>query len=91
MVALGVLVPLLDRGERVGGFAFESEHDAATCLRGHDHTVCTQFGSNHQILNDAPRHGTVSDEPVAQAPLVDRLVFAQLDRTPHRSRAPPVG
>ena len=91
LVVLSVLVPLLDRGERVGRPTLESEHDAATCVRGHDHTVCTQFGSNHHILNDAPRHGTVSHEAVSLGRLTDQVAVATGPRTLQQSRAPPLG
>jgi hypothetical protein len=91
LVALSVLVPLLDRGERIGGYAFESEHDAATCVRVHDHTVCTQFGANHSIASEAPRRGTLSHEAVVSGALADRLPAPQDLHTSQLSRAPPVG
>jgi hypothetical protein len=91
LVSLSVLVPLLDRGELNGGYAFESEHDAATCVRAHDHTVCTQFGANHSIPSAAPRHGTVSHVAAALDTLADQLFAPQDLHTSHLSRAPPLG
>jgi len=91
LVTLSVLVPLLDRGERVGRPTWEAEHDAATCVRGHDHTICTQFRANHPVLSDAPRHGTVPPAVVALRPLVDEIVIVLASSTPHHSRAPPLG
>jgi hypothetical protein len=91
LVSLSVLVPLLDKGELGGGYAFESEHDAATCVRAHDHTVCTQFGANHSIPTDAPRHGSVSHDAVALGTRADQLAAPRDLHTSHLSRAPPLG
>jgi hypothetical protein len=90
LVVLSVLVPLLDRGEAVGRAALESEHDAATCVRGHDHTVCAQFGANHTIPGDPPRHGTVSHEAVSLRRLTDHGVVTTAPHTLRQPRAPPL-
>ena len=88
MVVLGVAVPLLDSAGGERGPVIETEHHA-TCVRGHDHTICTQMGSNLQLPAEAdaderPRQGVTTDfrsavREAASAPLARR----------HPPRAPP--
>jgi hypothetical protein len=88
LTMLSVLVPLLHLGEGIDR-ALESEHHAATCVRGHDHSVCTQFGFNPPVPSDPPRRGTVSHEAVTLGPSVDQLFAPQDLHASHPSRAPP--
>ena len=91
LVIQSVVVPLLDRGQRTGVPVLESEHSASACVHGHDHTVCTQYGSNHQVSSQAPRHGATSQEAFAPAPRFDESFAPLRVATPHHPRAPPLG
>lgn len=55
LVALSVVVPVLDRDRPGRILTLESEHDPATCVTGHDHTVCTQVGASQALPDDGPR------------------------------------
>lgn len=84
-----VLVPLLDRNQAARTPALETEHHAATCVSGHDHTICTQVGANLWI---APADGsTLAHRPRLQmltsAGTVD--VASLRTHTSTWSRAPP--
>jgi hypothetical protein len=46
MLSLSVALPLLERADLVAVPVAESAHDPSACPRAHDHTVCTQVGSN---------------------------------------------
>jgi hypothetical protein len=46
MLTLSVAVPVLERAEVSNETVAESQHDPATCPRGHDHTVCAQIGAS---------------------------------------------
>lgn len=88
LLASSVLVPLLDGGERATP-ALETEHHPATCVTGHDHTVCTQVGANlWTAASDRP-------EPAHRPRIIVLSPGASPDlpprhhRTPVRSRAPP--
>lgn len=54
LVALSVVVPLLDGERGLDGPVFESEHHTPSCVVGHHHTVCTQFGANLALTPVAP-------------------------------------
>ena len=56
MLALSVAIPVLERAELVHQPVVESEHNPATCLRGHDHTVCTQVGASFSAPSAPPQH-----------------------------------
>lgn len=43
---LSVAVPLMERDDLLSQTVIESEHNPLQCQRGHDHTVCTQAGTN---------------------------------------------
>ncbi len=49
MLGLSVAVPLLDRELPSTGPGVESEHDPGSCVEGHDHTVCSQFGKTRLL------------------------------------------
>ncbi len=89
LLMVSVVVPMLDGGEFSHEAAFESEHSAASCLRGHDHTICTQVSAN--LLLPAPSVGGDGPHLVRESGR-STLVFAPfLDRRidGRRSRAPP--
>ena len=91
LVALSVCVPLLDRDERARGPVLESEHSAATCVQGHDHSVCTQFSVNRLVAGSGVRpHGT-THEGMESVHLVDDATPSLVLPSPHNSRAPPLG
>lgn len=45
VIGSGLVAPVLDGGGAHGA-ALEAEHHPSACVRGHDHTVCTQLGAN---------------------------------------------
>lgn len=88
LLGSGVVAPALERGGAQGP-ALEADHHASTCVRGHDHTICTQLGANRLAPTDAVK----APEP-APAVELSRSDLAGLEatRTPlsHlRARAPP--
>ena len=89
LVAVSVAVPVLDAGRAVSSLVLESEHHASSCLTGHDHTVCTQVGSNLPL---APAHA-VSDVWGGDSRKLGATSLVSLeDRSPDgssRARAPP--
>ena len=86
---MGVAVPVLERAEIVDGPVAESEHNPATCPPAHDHTLCTQVGSELLASGDRPSCGVISSMVgAANRPEIHRYGA----RTPQRenpSRAPP--
>ena len=91
LMVLSVAVPVLDAGEKGPGAVVESEHNPSTCVRGHDHTICTQLGASHGYTSEAPRHGGGFTRPAIPRPLaIDDAAPSPAFRD-HHSRAPPVG
>jgi hypothetical protein len=91
LVALSVCVPMLERADRAHGPVIESEHNASTCVQGHDHTVCTQYNANRLVPSPLIRpHGT-SREDIERSHRIDEVATAFARATPQRSRAPPLG
>lgn len=87
--SLGVAVPVLERSEIVAEPVAESAHDPATCPPAHDHSFCTQVGS--ELVASGARApcdvtGAVSAPP--SPPRVHRLQ-ARTPRDTNPSRAPP--
>ena len=89
VLSTSLLVPLLDRTAAVPDAALETEHHAATCLAGHDHTICTQVGANlpgpgdgHPAA-DPDRLGRVASPPTPT------LALPPLETDANPSRAPP--
>jgi hypothetical protein len=91
MVCLSVAVPMLDKAEGMGLPVVESEHNASTCVQGHDHTVCTQYGASRHAPSQPPRHGGISHEAFALTPASDEVTTSFDPRISHDSRAPPLG
>jgi hypothetical protein len=91
MVCLSVAIPMLDKTERMGAAVLESEHSASTCVQGHDHTVCTQYGASRHAPSQPPRHGGISREAFALTPAADEAATSFDQRISHDSRAPPLG
>jgi hypothetical protein len=89
MVCQSVAVPLLDRAERLGGPVLESEHSASSCVKGHDHTVCTQFSANHQIPSEAPRHSRTAREIATFSRESGEIAITRASHSTQHSRAPP--
>ena len=84
----GLLVPMLDAndGQRP---VLESEH-AATCIPGHDHTICVQVGANQALSSGEVRlHGTdlALTERLPSAP---PAVHAAVPVFVHSPRGPPI-
>ena len=67
----------------------ESEHSAATCTVGHDHSICIQAGANRTLTTGVVRHTLqvlfVSFPPVTGVVPVHSVA---LERG-HSTRAPP--
>ena len=67
----------------------ESEHSAATCAAGHDHSICIQAGANRTLTTDVVRHlpellSVAFPPPVGVIPVHS----VALERG-HSTRAPP--
>jgi len=54
LLVLSVAVPVLERSDITHETVVESEHDPGSCPTPHDHTVCTQVGSNQSASGSAP-------------------------------------
>jgi hypothetical protein len=91
LVTLSVCVPLLEREERAHGPMVESEHSASTCVQGHDHTICTQYGASRHAPSQRLRHGGISHEAFALTAAADEVATSFDPRNSHDSRAPPLG
>jgi hypothetical protein len=89
MVCQSVVVPLLDRAERIAVPVVESEHNASTCVQWHDHRICTQYSTNHQSPSDSPTHDGEPQQTVALARPFDEIILTLASRTSFHSRAPP--
>jgi len=86
---MSVLVPVLERADLAREAAFESQHHAATCSPGHNHTLCTQVGASHALPSR-------QDLRVGVSPFVGgavaghlRSVFVPVLAEGHPTRAPP--
>jgi hypothetical protein len=56
----GLLVPSLEADGSTRRAVLESEHSDATCVVGHDHTICLQVGANRAVATPGIRlHHTV--------------------------------
>ena len=55
MLLQGLLVPRLEADGSSRRTVLESEHSDATCLVGHDHTICMQVGANRAHTTPTPR------------------------------------
>lgn len=91
LMVLSVAVPVLDAGEKGRGPVVESEHNPSTCVRGHDHTICTQLGASRGLASEGPRHGGGFSRAAMHRPLASDDVAPSAAFRDHHSRAPPVG
>ena len=89
LLVVTVAVPMLDTGEFSHEAAFESAHSAASCLLGHDHTICTQVGANLLVASEPVACGAPLTicETARSARVFTSLIDRYLDG--RRSRAPP--
>ena len=46
VLCLGVVGPVMERGELAHTPVVESQHDPSACAPSHDHTLCAQAGAN---------------------------------------------
>ena len=89
VLTLSVSPPVLERADIGHEPVVESEHAPGECPQAHDHTICTQVGSNHA----APLGAT----PRQQSQQIFRAVHPSIFAAPtpsalaegHASRAPP--
>lgn len=89
MLALSVAVPLIERADVVTAPVAESEHNPATCPPAHDHTVCTQMGSNLAAPAPAHEHRLAKVVLHASTPADAASVVPSAFPEGHPSRAPP--
>lgn len=86
-----VVPQLLDAADANHGPVLESKHDAATCPRGHDHTLCTQVGANLGVTTETPQHGVATaDRDEARRPGIRERIPRGPGYFPLGSRAPPL-
>lgn len=89
MLVLSVAVPLLERMDLPQRPHWELPHDAAGCMGGHDHTICTQVGANLTLPSSpaiAPTSSGFLKSPSRVAPVsLDRSALSD----GHPTRAPP--
>ena len=84
-----LLVPMLETTDGSQRVVLESEHSAATCAVGHDHSICIQAGANRTLATGVVRyHLNVVPISFAAPKEVVPLHSAALDRG-HSTRAPP--
>lgn len=90
MLTLSGVVPIMERADLDSRTVAESEHNPGQCPRGHDHTICTQFGANFSAVARATVY--VPAPAIVRAVLtVSASAFAPATFHPaHRSRAPPL-
>ena len=86
----GLLVPMLDGVESGRRPVFESEHDSAHCVGGHDHTICLQVGANQAVSSAQVRLG---ETHVSSSPGDPHAAPAVRSASPvriHGPRGPPI-
>lgn len=89
VLTLNVSLPVLERADIGHEPVVESEHAPGECPQAHDHTICTQVGSNYA----APLRGTSRQ----QSQQIFRAAYSSPFAAPtpsvlaegHASRAPP--
>ena len=89
VVLLSAAVPLLERADRPHEPVVESEHNPTTCPPAHDHTICTQVGSNLAVPSRPPSHLAAARWLHADLPAGSRTVLPVTSPASNRSRAPP--
>lgn len=89
MLSLSVAVPMLERADIVTAPIAESEHNPATCPPAHDHTVCTQVGSNLAAPTPAPQRRVAEVVADAESPREAESAVTTAFYDGHPSRAPP--
>ena len=82
-------VPLLDALGEENRVVLESEHNPSTCVRGHDHTICSQVGASQALAAAAPRHGSARVVPAELHPTHEARRVARVVAASHPPRAPP--
>ena len=89
MVAVGAIIPLLDRDLAHPSIAIEAEnHESCGHLR-HDHTICIQFGKQDWTTDSSLRLQVIPPTAVEAAPAVSDVPPEFLRLIPTHSRAPP--
>ena len=85
----GLLVPMLEATGDARKVVLESEHSAASCVIGHDHSICIQAGANRAVLTSAIRHH-LSVPALSFAATVGPTELHSVTPPPaNRTRAPP--
>lgn len=85
-----LFLPGLERGEGTRRAVLESEHSTATCVVGHDHTICIQTGANRAAKSDvvSSQLPVVSPSTLHQGPATSRST-APVELAGNPPRGPP--
>jgi hypothetical protein len=86
----GLLVPMLESTDDGAKVVLESDHSAATCAVGHDHSICVQSGSNRAVAAPPVQHHVPAFTVAFAALALPRLVHSVVSERGHSPRAPPV-
>jgi hypothetical protein len=89
MLLQGLLVPALEATDAVRGAVLESEHSVATCVSGHDHSICVQTGANRTLGAGAIRHHLPVLAISFAAPPGTAMIHSAGRALGHSTRAPP--
>jgi hypothetical protein len=86
-----VVGPVLDSMDWSHGAAIESAHDAERCVRGHDHSICTQVVASRALPADGARHHSraPAQRSVTMAEASEWALFRHTELLPLGPRAPP--
>lgn len=85
----GLLVPMIESTDGGDKVVLESEHSAATCATGHDHSICVQAGSNRAVAAAAVRHHLPSLAVTFAAPSAPTHLPSVGTKRGNSPRAPP--
>ena len=80
------LVPVLDAGELEHAPVLESRHDPSACVRGHDHSICTQVAGSRAVPAERVRH-----EHSVASPRADVRHVPPAPPLSHPALVPPLG
>jgi hypothetical protein len=86
-----IVGPVLDSMDWGHGPVLESKHDPATCVRGHDHSICTQVIASRALPADGARHHsrTPAQPSSTMVEASEWALFHHTEVLPLGSRAPP--
>ena len=88
IVAVGAIIPSLDRDLANPGMAIEGNHESCGHFR-HDHTICIQFGKQDWTADSSLRLQVFQPTAEEASPAVSKVPLEFRHLIPTRSRAPP--